>query len=87
LDKYDIESLPSLVILTKLTTVLYCTAWDSTTLLEETKQTNLELERKDGIRRHFQYDWQEVAKYNPAYQNYVEKEWGGSANRASPMVI
>jgi hypothetical protein len=59
---------------TNATTVLYGTAWDSTTLLEETKQTNLELERKDGIRRHFQYDWQEVAKYNPAYQNYVEKE-------------
>jgi hypothetical protein len=59
---------------TNATTVLYGTAWDSTTLLEETKQTNLELERKDGIRRHFQYDWQEVAKYNPDYLNYVENE-------------
>jgi len=38
------------------------------------KQTNLELERKDGIKRHFRYDWQEVAKYNPDYLAYVEAE-------------
>jgi len=46
------------------------------TLLEEVKQTNLELERKDGIKRHFRYDWQEVAKYNPDYLTYVEAERG-----------
>ena len=57
-----------------VTTVHYGTTWDDTTLLEEVKQTNLELERKDGIRRHFRYDWQEVAKYNPAYLAYVEGE-------------
>jgi len=43
-------------------------------LLEEVKQVNLELERKDGICRHFRYDWQEVAKYNPDYLAYVEGE-------------
>jgi hypothetical protein len=59
---------------TNVTTVLYGTAWDDSTLLEEAKQLNLELERKDGIRRHFQYDWQEVAKYNPDYLAYVEAE-------------
>ena len=56
------------------TTVLYGTTWDESTLLEEVKQTNLELERKDGIKRHFRYDWQEVAKYNPAYLKFVEAE-------------
>jgi hypothetical protein len=56
------------------TTVLYGTAWDDTTLLEEVKQHNLELERQDGIRRHFRYDWQEVARYNPDYLKYVENE-------------
>lgn len=56
------------------TTVLYGTAWDDATLLEEVKQLNLALERKDGIRRHFRYDWQEVAKYNPAYLKFVEAE-------------
>ena len=57
-----------------VTTVLYGTTWDDSTLLEETKQLNLELEKKDGIKRHFRYDWQEVAKYNPNYLRYVEAE-------------
>jgi hypothetical protein len=59
---------------TNVTTIHYGTTWDESTLLEETKQTNLELEKKDGIKRHFRYDWQEVAKYNPDYQTYVEAE-------------
>lgn len=59
---------------TNVTTVHYGTTWDDTTLLEEMKQHNLELERKDGIRRHFRFDWQEVAKYNPDYLAYVESE-------------
>ena len=57
-----------------VTTVHYGTTWDDSTLLEEIKQTNLELERKDGIKRHFRYDWQEIAKYNPDYKRYVESE-------------
>jgi len=50
------------------------TTWDDSTLLEEVKQTNLELERKDAVKRHFRYDWEEIAKYNPDYQAYVEAE-------------
>ena len=57
-----------------VTTVHYGTTWDDSTLLEEIKQTNLELERKDGIKRHFRYDWQEVAKYNEDYCSFVEAE-------------
>ena len=56
------------------TTVLYGTAWDDASLLEQTKQANLDLERKDGVRRHFEYDWREVGKYNPDYMAYVEGE-------------
>ena len=59
---------------TNVTTVLYGTTWDDSTLLEETKQTCLELEKKDGIKRCFRYDWLDVAKYNPDYQAYVEAE-------------
>ena len=59
---------------TNVTTIHYGTTWDDSTLLEEVKQTNLELERKDGVKRHFRYDWQEVAKYNPDYLAYVEAE-------------
>jgi hypothetical protein len=44
------------------------------TLLEEIKQTNLELEKKDGIKRHFRYDYQEIGKYNREYLNNVESE-------------
>jgi len=59
---------------TNVTTVHYGTTWDDATLLEEVKQTNLELERKDGIKRHFRYDWEEVARYNPDYLAYVMTE-------------
>jgi hypothetical protein len=38
------------------------------------KQTNLELEKKDGLKRHFRYDWEEIASYNPDYLAYVEAE-------------
>ncbi len=59
---------------TNATTVYYGTAWDDRTLLERAKQRHLELERSDGIQRHFEYDWQTVACYNPAYGRYVESE-------------
>jgi len=72
-EKYTKEFKP-MGATTNVTTVHYGTTWDDSTLLEEVKQTNLELERRDGIKRHFRYDWQEVAKYNPDYLAYVEVE-------------
>jgi len=72
-EKYTKEFKP-MGATTNVTTVHYGTTWDDSTLLEEVKQTNLELERKDGIRRHFRYDWQEIASYNPDYLAYVEAE-------------
>ena len=59
---------------TNVTTVLYGTTWDDSTLLEEMKQVNLESEKKDGIKRHFRYDWQEVGRYNPDYLRFVQTE-------------
>ncbi|MSQ15701.1 MAG: hypothetical protein EXR50_07560 [Dehalococcoidia bacterium] len=59
---------------TNATTVLYGTPWDDGTLLEQVKQTNLELEQKDGVRRHFRYDWREVAAHSPSYARFVEGE-------------
>jgi hypothetical protein len=59
---------------TNVTTVHYGTTWDDSTLLEEVKQSNLELERMDGVKRHFSYDWQAVADCNPDYLAYVEAE-------------
>jgi len=72
-DKYTKEFKP-MGATTNVTTVHYGTTWDDSTLLEEVKQTNLELERKDGVKRHFRYDWEEVAKHNPDYLAYVEAE-------------
>ncbi|MBA7596039.1 hypothetical protein ES703_03008 [subsurface metagenome] len=72
-EKYSKEFKP-MGAATNVTTVHYGTTWDDATLLEEVKQTNLELERRDGIKRHFHFDWQEVAQYNPHYLRYVEGE-------------
>jgi len=72
-EKYSKEFRP-MGSATNVTTVHYGTTWDDSTLLEEVKQTNLELERRDGLKRHFRYDWQEVANYNPDYRRYVEAE-------------
>ena len=72
-DKYTKEFRP-MASSTNATTVHYGTTWDDSTLLEQEKQSNLELERTDGIRRHFRYDWQEVARHNPAYLSFVESE-------------
>ena len=72
-EKYTKEFKP-MGAATNVTTVHYGTTWDDATLLEEVKQLNLELERKDGIKRHFRCDWQEVAKHNPDYLHYVEGE-------------
>jgi len=59
---------------TNCTTVLYGTAWSDDTLLAQVKATNEELEETDGIKRHFQYDWTELAKYNKNYKQFVEAE-------------
>jgi hypothetical protein len=56
------------------TTVHYGTTWDDATLLEELKLTNLELQKRDGIKRHFRFDWQDVAKYNESYGQFVQGE-------------
>jgi len=72
-EKFDREFRPMAAPL-GATTVFYGTPWDESTLLEEAVQTNLELERRDGIRRHFTADWTAVAEFNPAYAAYVETE-------------
>ncbi len=71
-EKFDRDFKP-MAATTNATTVFYGTAWDDRTLLERAKQANLEAERRDGIRRHFQYDWQVVARHIPAYGAHVEE--------------
>ena len=69
-DKFDRDFRP-LAAAHNATTVLYGTAWHDRTLLERAKQANLEAERRDGIRRHFEYDWQAVAAAHPEYRRYA----------------
>ena len=72
-DKYHKEFRP-MGASTNVTTVLYGTPWDGRSLLEEVAASNLELERKDGVKRHFSVPWDEVAKHSPPYLKYVESE-------------
>jgi len=72
-EKFDREFRP-MAAPANATTVYYGTPWDDTTLLEQAVQANMELERRDGIRRHFQFDWTAVARLNPEYGRYVEGE-------------
>jgi hypothetical protein len=72
-DKFDKELRP-MAASTGATTVFYGTAWDDANLLERAKQAHLEAERRDGIRRHFEYDWHVVAACNSAYERFVAGE-------------
>ena len=72
-DKYNRDFMP-MGATSNVTTVHYGTAWQENSLLEQIKQSNLELQRSDGIQRHFEFDWQAVAKHNPQYQRFIEAE-------------
>jgi hypothetical protein len=73
IEKFDREFRP-MAAPAGATTVFYGTPWDDSSLLERAVQHNLELERRDGTRRHFTADWTQVAEANPAYARYVEGE-------------
>ena len=72
-DKFNRDFVP-MGASSNATTVHYGTAWNDHSLLEQVKQSNLELQRSDGIQRHFEFDWQAVAQHNPHYQRHVEAE-------------
>ncbi len=72
-DKFNRDFMP-MGATANVTTVHYGTAWQDNSLLEQVKQSNLDLQRSDGIQRHFEFDWQAVAQHNPQYQRYVEAE-------------
>ena len=56
------------------TTVLYGTAWTSDTFLARTVQHLRQQEAKDGVRRVFAYDADQVADRVPAYGRYVDQQ-------------
>lgn len=70
---------------TNATTVLWGTAWTSQTLLAREKQAALEAERRDGIRRVFEFDAEIVGREVPAYKKFVEKQIA-KLGRQHPLV-
>lgn len=73
IEKFDKELQP-MAASSGATTVFYGTAWDDANLLERARQAHVAAERRDGIRRHFEYDWTVVAASNPAYGRFVRGE-------------
>jgi hypothetical protein len=73
IEKFDRDFRP-MAATRNATTVLYGTPWRDGNLLDITKQQNLDLERGDGVKRHFRHDWEDVAAFNPDYRAYVEGE-------------
>lgn len=72
-EKFDKELQP-MAAASGATTVFYGTAWDDAGLLERARQAHLAAERRDGIRRHFEYDWEVVAAHNARYRGFVEQQ-------------
>ncbi len=72
-EKHDRDFAP-MASTTNATRVYWGTAWDGRTLLEEVAAHHQELERRDGLRRHFRVPWEVVAEHNPLYRAYVEAE-------------
>jgi hypothetical protein len=72
-EKFDRDFRP-MAATRNATTVLYGTPWREGNLLDTVKRRNMELERADGIKRHFRFDWEEVARCNGDYRTYVEAE-------------
>ncbi len=68
--KFDRDLRP-MASTTNATTVLYGTAWSDDTLLAMTRAHNLDLEQQDGIKRHFEYTWRELASINDNYRKFV----------------
>lgn len=72
-DKFDRDFRP-MAAATGATIVFYGTAWREDDLLARVRAHHLELERRDGIRRHFAFDWETVARYHPPYARFVAQE-------------
>lgn len=59
---------------TNATACVWGTAWQVDDPLNAQKSKNLELEQRDGRKRHFEYDWQVLAAQDGYYRAFVEGE-------------
>jgi hypothetical protein len=74
-----------MVASTHATQVLYGTAWTSDTLLATTIAHLRQEEQRDGLRRVFTYDADQVAAYLPAYGEHV-RQMVGRLGRDHPLI-
>lgn len=72
-EKFDRDFRP-MAASTNAPVVYYGTPWGPNSLLAQAQHAHLEAERRDGVRRHFRFDWEAVAAHNPAYARYVGSE-------------
>jgi hypothetical protein len=56
------------------TRVYYGTAWRGDDLLQRAREENLARERRDGVRRHFEFPWEVVAAQSSEYARHVAGE-------------
>jgi hypothetical protein len=73
IDTYDVKFAPMCAAF-NATRVLWGTAWSDVDLLERERQAALQEQQRDGVRRVFDVEWREVARYLPAYCAFVEAE-------------
>jgi len=71
--KYDKDFKP-MVASTNATRVIMGTEWTNNTLLAREEDLAIELQKKDGIRRLFKYNADDVRKVNKAYGAFVDNE-------------
>ena len=72
-EKFDRDFRP-MAASTNAPVVYYGTPWGPRSLLEQAKAEHRSAERRDGVRRHFRSDWEQVARHVPAYARYVQAE-------------
>ena len=54
--------------------IVFGVRWDGRSFLENLIEVNLEKEKKDGVRRHFRVDVEQVMEENPEYAKHFERE-------------
>ena len=72
-EKFDRDFRP-MAASTNAPVVYYGTPWGPRSLLEQAKAAHRADEQRDGVRRHFRSDWEQVARHVPAYARYARAE-------------
>jgi hypothetical protein len=83
-EKFDRDFRP-MAASTNAPVVYYGTPWGPRSLLEQAKAAHRADEQRDGVRRHFRSDWEQVARHVPAYARYARAERERLGERHPPF--